>query len=87
MKNAASKEKKTRVEVKRTDREARETETASFAELITQGRALFLLIAATVLVYANSLSGAFVFDDTKQIAGNPTRLCRLQPRARDRSST
>ena len=38
---------------------------------LTEGRALFLIIAATVLVYANSLSGAFVFDDTKQIVGNP----------------
>lgn len=36
-----------------------------------QGRALFLVVAATVLAYSNSLSGAFVFDDTKQIVGNP----------------
>lgn len=40
--------------------------------ILTEGRALFLTIAATVLVYANSLSGAFVFDDTKQIVGNPS---------------
>lgn len=40
--------------------------------LLTESRALFLTIAATVLVYANSLSGAFVFDDTKQIVGNPS---------------
>ena len=40
-------------------------------KLISESRILFLLVAATVLVYANSLSGAFVFDDTKQIAGNP----------------
>ena len=39
--------------------------------ILTESRALFLTIAATVLVYANSLSGAFVFDDTKQIVGNP----------------
>ena len=39
--------------------------------VLDQGRALFLVVAATVLAYANSLSGAFVFDDTKQIAGNP----------------
>jgi tetratricopeptide (TPR) repeat protein len=39
--------------------------------VLDQSRALFLIVAATVLVYANSLSGAFVFDDTKQIAGNP----------------
>lgn len=40
--------------------------------IFTQSRALFLTIAATTLAYANSLSGAFVFDDTKQIAGNPS---------------
>ena len=40
-------------------------------DLLSDSRALFLIIASTVLVYANSLSGAFVFDDTKQIAGNP----------------
>jgi Flp pilus assembly protein TadD len=39
--------------------------------LLDQSRALFLIVAATVLAYANSLSGAFVFDDTKQIVGNP----------------
>src|SRR5215210_4311241 len=39
---------------------------------LTESRALFLTIASTVLVYANSLSGAFVFDDTKQIVGNPS---------------
>jgi tetratricopeptide (TPR) repeat protein len=38
---------------------------------IDQSRALFLVVAATVLAYANSLGGAFVFDDTKQIVGNP----------------
>lgn len=38
---------------------------------IDQGRALFLVVAATVLAYANSLGGAFVFDDTKQIVANP----------------
>src|SRR5438477_3053627 len=39
--------------------------------VLDQSRALFLIVAATVLVYANSLSGAFLFDDTKQIVGNP----------------
>ena len=39
--------------------------------VLDQSRALFLIVAATVLAYANSLSGAFVFDDTKQIVGNP----------------
>jgi tetratricopeptide (TPR) repeat protein len=39
--------------------------------MLDQSRTLFLIVAATVLVYANSLSGAFVFDDTKQIVGNP----------------
>jgi tetratricopeptide (TPR) repeat protein len=38
--------------------------------VLDQSRALFLIVAATVLAYANSLSGAFVFDDTKQIVGN-----------------
>lgn len=41
-------------------------------KLLSEGRALFLMIAATVLVYANSLSGSFLFDDTKQIVGNPS---------------
>src|SRR6476660_5567313 len=40
--------------------------------IFTESRALFLTIAATTIVYANSLSGAFVFDDTKQIAANPS---------------
>ena len=40
-------------------------------EFFTERRAFFLIIAGTWLVYANSLSGAFVFDDTKQIVGNP----------------
>src|SRR5216683_7851462 len=39
--------------------------------VLDQSRALFLIVAATVLAYTNSLSGAFVFDDTKQIVGNP----------------
>jgi len=33
-------------------------------------RALFLIIVSSVLVYANSLGGEFVFDDVKQIVGN-----------------
>ncbi len=41
-------------------------------EFLTTTRVLFIIIAATVLVYANSLSGQFVFDDTKQILGNPS---------------
>ena len=47
------------------------TESTAYGEWLSQGRGLFLIVAATVLAYANSLSGAFVFDDTKQIAGNP----------------
>lgn len=43
----------------------------SSSSLLSESRALFLIVASTVLVYANSLSGAFVFDDTKQIVGNP----------------
>ena len=38
---------------------------------ISESRILFLIVAATVLVYGNSLSGRFVYDDTKQIVGNP----------------
>src|SRR5260370_5704893 len=39
--------------------------------VLDQSRALFLIVTATVLVYDNALSGAFLFDDTKQIVGNP----------------
>ncbi|HEV7682267.1 MAG TPA: tetratricopeptide repeat protein [Pyrinomonadaceae bacterium] len=49
-----------------------ETQSSLLDELAGGTRALFITIAATVLVYANSLSGAFVFDDTKQIVGNPS---------------
>lgn len=38
---------------------------------LDQTRSLFLIVTATLISYANSLSGAFVFDDTKQIVGNP----------------
>ena len=38
---------------------------------LTERRALFLVIAATLFVYANSLSGEFIFDDTMQVVGNP----------------
>lgn len=44
---------------------------SNIRDWLTDARALFVIIASTVLVYANSLSGSFVFDDTKQIAGNP----------------
>src|SRR5438309_10741888 len=47
------------------------TTNSTLRDALTEARDLFLIVAATVLVYANSLSGAFVFDDTKQIAGNP----------------
>jgi Tfp pilus assembly protein PilF len=50
---------------------AGDKQTVLLNDLLTESRALFLIIASTVLVYANSLNGAFVFDDTKQIAGNP----------------
>jgi tetratricopeptide (TPR) repeat protein len=39
--------------------------------IFSESRILFLMVAATVLVYANSLGGAFVFDDKTQIVGNP----------------
>jgi tetratricopeptide (TPR) repeat protein len=51
---------------------ASETKSSLLDELASGSRALFITVAATVLVYANSLSGAFVFDDTKQIVGNPS---------------
>src|SRR6476661_3711306 len=47
------------------------SETVFSDKIFSESRALFLTIAATILVYANSLNGAFVFDDTKQIVGNP----------------
>ncbi len=47
-------------------------DSTSSNKFISESRALFLIISATVLVYANSLSGAFLFDDTKQIVGNPS---------------
>lgn len=47
-----------------------DSDSLSANEIFTQGRALFIIVGATVLAYANSLSGAFVFDDTKQILGN-----------------
>ncbi len=37
---------------------------------LTEGRLLFIIIAVTVLVYANSLGGQFLFDDPKQIVNN-----------------
>jgi len=37
---------------------------------MTEGRVLFLIVAVTILVYANSLGGQFLFDDLKQIVGN-----------------
>jgi tetratricopeptide (TPR) repeat protein len=63
--------KKTKVVKKEPGLEPRGPDVLSSHKLISESRILFLLVAATVLVYANSLSGAFVFDDTKQIAGNP----------------
>lgn len=35
-----------------------------------EGRVIFLLVAVTALVYANSLGGEFLFDDTEQIVNN-----------------
>ena len=37
---------------------------------LTEGRILFVVLALTVLVYANSLGGQFLFDDLKQIITN-----------------
>lgn len=38
---------------------------------LTEGRILFVVLALTVLVYANSLGGQFLFDDLNQIINNP----------------
>lgn len=65
MKKARSKSAKARQ-----SRSSAVTETPARG-VLDQSRALFLVVAATVLAYTNSLSGAFVFDDTKQIVGNP----------------
>ena len=46
-------------------------QTSAASKFFSEGRSLFLIVSSTILVYCNSLSGAFVFDDTKQIAGNP----------------
>jgi Flp pilus assembly protein TadD len=35
-----------------------------------EGRVVFLLVAVSALVYANSLGGEFLFDDTEQIVNN-----------------
>ncbi|MGH9931372.1 MAG: tetratricopeptide repeat protein [Pyrinomonadaceae bacterium] len=47
-------------------------DSTSSNNVISESRALFLTISATVLVYANSLGGSFLFDDTKQIVANPS---------------
>ncbi|MGI8837625.1 MAG: tetratricopeptide repeat protein [Pyrinomonadaceae bacterium] len=67
MKKAETKKTSTKKEAKPRPGGSASTNSNS---ILTESRALFLTIAATVLVYANSLSGAFVFDDTKQIVGN-----------------
>ena len=64
MKKAQSKSKARRAEPEGSNK-------APAQAALDQSRALFLVVAATILAYANSLGGAFVFDDTKQIAGNP----------------
>lgn len=43
----------------------------SAGALFSEERAVFLIVVVTLLVYANSLGGEFLFDDTKQIVGNP----------------
>jgi tetratricopeptide (TPR) repeat protein len=50
--------------------EAHARQAVSWHEHFTESRVLFLLLAVTVLVYANSLGGAFLYDDPKQIVGN-----------------
>lgn len=72
MKNATKKkEVRAPVNVPATDPASGTGQAGALDDVLTESRALFLVVAATVLAYANSLSGSFVFDDTKQIAGNP----------------
>ena len=51
-------------------RERSAVEAHPSTEFLTEGRALLLIVIGTLLVYANSLGGEFVFDDVKQIVGN-----------------
>jgi len=53
------------------DHKVQAGEASPLAEYFTESRVLFLLLAITVLVYANSLSGDFLYDDPKQIVSNP----------------
>ena len=53
------------------DASAPDAPEASGAGLVFgEGRVVFLLVAVSVLVYANSLGGEFLFDDTEQIVNN-----------------
>jgi tetratricopeptide (TPR) repeat protein len=44
---------------------------SSLFQSLTEGRALFLIVASSLLVYANSLSGEFLYDDILQVVQNP----------------
>jgi protein O-mannosyl-transferase len=46
------------------------TGTQAAGPRLTEGRLLFLVVAAVVLVYSNSLGGQFLVDDAEQIVGN-----------------
>jgi Flp pilus assembly protein TadD len=71
-KDRANKNPRTKADLKKNAERIPADSASVLSETVfTESRALFLTIAATILVYANSLSGSFVFDDTKQIAGNP----------------
>lgn len=52
-------------------RDAAATTPEAAGPALTEGRVIFLLVAAALLVYANALGGQFIFDDTKQIVNNP----------------
>jgi hypothetical protein len=54
--------------VARNDRSQPAAPTLFLAGSLSRVAFCFLIVAATVLIYANSLSGAFVFDDVTQIA-------------------
>src|SRR5688572_2381225 len=64
--------KKTSAARNKPDPDPPSSDSLSSNRFVSESRSVFLIVATTVLVYANSLSGAFVFDDTKQIVGNPS---------------
>jgi protein O-mannosyl-transferase len=62
--------KKSQPKRSRAEAKSSATEALPSTEFLTEGRALLMIVVGTLLVYANSLGGEFVFDDVKQIIGN-----------------